>query len=131
MSRRRRRPAMTAEGLLCLQFLGTGRNDPRMRAGADYLLQHLPHADGRETSLLLVLRHAGHVPHAGRLLEGLERADARSGREDPGDRGANAGTWDPRDAYEQRAGRLYATSLRLLILEVYYRHLPLYDQLSQ
>ena len=31
-------PAMTAQGLLCLQYLGARRDDPRMRAGTDYLL---------------------------------------------------------------------------------------------
>ena len=41
------------------------------------------------------------------------------------------GTWDPRDSYEQQGGRLYATSLRLLMLEVYYRHLPLFQQLAE
>ena len=37
-------PAMTGQGLLCLQLLGTRRTDPRLLAGADYLLKHLPHA---------------------------------------------------------------------------------------
>jgi hypothetical protein len=37
-----------------------------------------------------------------------------------------AGTWDPADTWDQQAGRIYASSLRLLALEVYFRHLPLY-----
>ncbi|MFV1965461.1 MAG: hypothetical protein ACC628_08570, partial [Pirellulaceae bacterium] len=43
-------PAMTAEALLCLQFMGSVRNDPRLRAGADYLLKHLPKPDQGNTS---------------------------------------------------------------------------------
>ena len=39
-----------------------------------------------------------------------------------------AGTWSPSDTWEQSGGRLYATSIKLLILEVYYQHLPLYEQ---
>ena len=45
--------------------------------------------------------------------------------------GALAGSWKPADAREQPGGRLYATALRLLMLEVYYRHLPLYQQLEK
>ena len=44
--------------------------------------------------------------------------------------GPVAGTWDPTDEWERQAGRLYATALRLLMLEVYYRHLPLYQTLQ-
>jgi hypothetical protein len=45
--------------------------------------------------------------------------------------GALAGSWKPMDAREKPGGRLYATALRLLMLEVYYRHLPLYQQLEK
>ena len=45
--------------------------------------------------------------------------------------GPTAGTWDPRDSWEGRGGRIYATSLRLLMLEVYYRHLPLFQVLEE
>ena len=41
-----------------------------------------------------------------------------------------AGSWESRDQWEQSGGRLYATSVRLLMLEVYYRHLPLYQRLE-
>ena len=40
---------MTAQGLLCLQYLGTRRTEARMRAGTAYLLQNLPRS-GAETS---------------------------------------------------------------------------------
>jgi hypothetical protein len=45
--------------------------------------------------------------------------------------GPTAGSWDPKDKWEQSGGRLYSTSLRVLMLEVYYRHLPLYQVLEQ
>jgi hypothetical protein len=45
--------------------------------------------------------------------------------------GPLAGSWDPRrpvpDRWGPHAGRLYVTTLNLLSLEVYYRHLPLYE----
>jgi hypothetical protein len=44
--------------------------------------------------------------------------------------GSMAGTWDPDDQWERQGGRIMSTSLRLLMLEVYYRHLPLYQVLE-
>ena len=46
------------------------------------------------------------------------------------EKGANAGSWNPRDKWEERGGRIMSTSLRLLMLEVYFRHLPLYQALE-
>ena len=45
--------------------------------------------------------------------------------------GPAAGTWEPTDRWEKSGGRVYCTALRLLMLEVYYRHLPLYRQLEE
>ena len=46
-------------------------------------------------------------------------------------RGTMAGSWDPVDVREKTGGRICSTALRLLMLEVYYRHLPLYQQLEK
>jgi hypothetical protein len=123
-------PAMTAEALLCRQFLGIRRNDPSMKAGAAYLLEHLPRA-GHETSyywyyatqVMYHMQADYWEPWNEHLRDLLVKSQERSG--------AEAGTWDPKDQWEERGGRLYATSLRLLMLEVYYRHLPLYRQLEE
>jgi hypothetical protein len=44
----------------------------------------------------------------------------------------NAGSWEPAGAIPDRwsahAGRLYVTTMNLLNLEVYYRHLPIYEE---
>ena len=43
--------------------------------------------------------------------------------------GRERGSWDPEgDPYGFQAGRLYVTCLSTYMLEVYYRHLPLYRQ---
>lgn len=122
--------AMTAEGLLCHQFLGCRRDDPQLTAGVRILYTNLPQQD-RETSYYWyyatqVLYHVqGQEWDAWNramreLIVGTQIRD-----------GHLAGTWDPRDQWEQAGGRLYATCLRLLILETYYRHLPLYRPLVQ
>jgi hypothetical protein len=123
-------PAMTAQGLLCLQYLGARRDEPRMRAGTEYLLAHLPRP---ETDTSYYWYHATQVMfHVqgkhwkawnDRLRDLLVSTQSTQG--------ALAGSWKPADARERPGGRLYATALRLLMLEVYYRHLPLYQQLEK
>jgi len=49
--------------------------------------------------------------------------------------GPLAGSWEPRlpvaDRWAKAGGRLYVTAMHLLMLEVYYRHLPLYRSLDE
>jgi hypothetical protein len=49
--------------------------------------------------------------------------------------GRLAGSWDPLrplpDRWGAQAGRLYVTTMNLLSLEVYYRHLPLYEDTAR
>ena len=49
--------------------------------------------------------------------------------------GPMAGSWDPRapvpDRWGPHAGRVYVTTMNLLSLEVYYRHLPLYESTAK
>jgi hypothetical protein len=37
-----------------------------------------------------------------------------------------AGSWHFPDPYGDKGGRLYNTAMAIMILEVYYRHMPLY-----
>jgi hypothetical protein len=121
--------AMTAEGLLCRQFLGSRRNDPALLAGAKFLLDHLPQA-GQESSyywyyatqVMYHMQGDYWTAWNERLRGLLVSSQIKDGH--------MAGTWDPHDAWEQSGGRLYSTSVRLLMLEVYYRHLPLYQRLE-
>jgi hypothetical protein len=40
----------------------------------------------------------------------------------------SAGSWAPRDPHSGPGGRLYMTCLAIMTLEVYYRHLPLFQE---
>ncbi len=43
-------------------------------------------------------------------------------------KGAEEGSWDPvGDKYGGQGGRLFITCMRTFMLEVYYRHLPIYE----
>ena len=61
-----------------------------------------------------------------RLRPLLERSQTSSGK--------LAGSWHPtvpnRDRWGHAGGRLYVTTMNLLMLEVYYRHLPLFQTLE-
>ena len=54
------------------------------------------------------------------MREELPNAQVKTGKE--------SGSWAPqRDRWGKNAGRLYTTCLSLYCLEVYYRHMPIYD----
>ncbi len=42
--------------------------------------------------------------------------------------GIEAGSWDITDPHSGPGGRLYQTCLCVMTLEVYYRHLPIYQR---
>ena len=118
--------AMTAEGLLCRQYLGWKRDDPHLRAGTDYLLQQLPDWKTRNVYYWYyatqVTHHMGGKPwrrwnEVMRIL--LPAKQIKKGNE--------RGSWDPQGHPRGgEGGRLYVTCLSLYMLEVYYRHLPIY-----
>lgn len=122
--------ALTAEGLLCRQYLGWQRDDSRLRDGVDYLLNNLP--DWRYEE-----RNVYYWYYGTQVCHHMEGADWRVWNdvikemlpEHQESRGAERGSWDPDgDRWGSAGGRLYVTCLSLYILEVYHRHLPIYQQ---
>jgi hypothetical protein len=117
--------AMTAEGLLCRQYLGWAHDDPRLIAGVEYIAKHPVSGDADVYYWYYatqVMHHMGgdYWKHWNEVMRQLIPETQTK-------RGPEEGSWDPSgDNYAQRAGRLYATCLRTYMLEVYYRHLPLY-----
>ena len=124
-------PAMTAEALLCRQYLGWPKDHPGLKAGVEYLLERHARRRGHE-HLLLVLRHASAAPLGRRRVGRMERPHAAAAGRTQVKDGHAAGSWTPRAAatrrYADRGGRLYMTALAVCTLEVYYRHLPLYGE---
>jgi len=118
--------AMTAEGLLCLAYFGAERGDPQLQAGAKFLREHLPR-EGKGSSYYWyygtqVMYHVQGEPWEqwnGALDPMLKQTQINEG--------PMAGSWKPRDKWETSGGRVMATSLRILMLEISYRYLPLYD----
>ncbi|MHB8956025.1 MAG: prenyltransferase/squalene oxidase repeat-containing protein [Pirellulaceae bacterium] len=118
--------AMTAEGLLCRQYLGWKRDDPRLIEGATFLLQHKIDLADRDVYYWYyatqVLHHleGNHWEEWNRVMrQVLPQSQVIGGKEE--------GSWDPDgDRWGNYGGRLYTTCLSTYMLEVYYRHLPIY-----
>ncbi len=120
-------PAMTAEGLLCRQYIGWERNHPPLERGIEALLLDAPFSmSDRDVYYWYyatqVLHHFGGsywTKWNNVMREELPAAQVKSGRE--------SGSWAPQgDRWGRNSGRLYTTCLSIYCLEVYYRHMPLY-----
>ena len=121
---------MTAEGLLCRQYLGWKRDmEPMDIAVATIVTEY--NFDYEERNFYYwyyatqVLHHyGGSAWHEWneKMRAELPAAQVKTGRE--------AGSWSPQGSrwgHSGGGGRLYTTCMAIYCLEVYYRHLPLYS----
>lgn len=121
-------PSMSAEGLLCRMYLGWERSRPPLEIGANRLLKSAPF-NGYSPDYYYwyyatqVMHHLG-----GKVWEKWnspmrEQLPKLQVSQEP-----ELGSWPPGDQrFDQMAGRLYCTCMALCCLEVYYRHMPIYD----
>jgi hypothetical protein len=126
-------PAMTAVGALCRQYLGAPPRNESLQMSVAKLKQTPPAATTNIYFLYYatqVMHHMGDKDWAFWNLG--PKGDGKGGIRDTmiarqdkglGNKGGQRGSF-PGDGHV--GGRLGATSLSLLTLEVYYRHLPLY-----
>lgn len=129
------RPTLTAVGLLCRYYLnGWGSNSPGFRDGAEYLLKSHPPTETQEFDMYYYY-YATQVLH---YREGDEWAKDWNPKmrdmlikKQVKDKAKPAvdGSWDKDPTWiGDSCGRLGTTAMALLTLEVYYRHLPLYNR---
>ena len=145
---RQREKALTAVGLLCRMYLGWGHENPSLARGVQYLADVGPsvgdwepgdarglsnRAKSRKFECNLyynyyatqVMRHYG-----GADWEAWNKVMRDFLVETQATDGVAKGSWFFEDGDELGAatgGRLYATTMAVMTLEVYYRYLPLYD----
>jgi Squalene-hopene cyclase C-terminal domain len=123
--------SMTAEALLCRMYLGWKRDDPRMRAGIKWLIENdLP---SREQKNIYYWYYATQTMHHfggdawetwNNHIRDMLIVEQRRGGKYPG-------SWDPDDdEFGTAGGRIFVTAMAVCVLEVYYRHLPLFKQLD-
>lgn len=126
--------AMTAESMLMRLYLGWEKEHEQIGYGADYLLGRLPTFGDAQHQVrdtyywyygTQVMFHVG-----GERWNTWNEAMKKLLTESQVASGPLEGSWDPRaplpDKWGPAAGRIYVTAMHLLMLEVYYRHLPLY-----
>lgn len=122
---------LSAVGLLCRQYLGWGPRSPGLIAGSRRLLKTGPRPDNMYYNYYAtqVMHHLG-----GPAWEAWNprMRDQLCALQDKGTKNQHQkGSWDPKgDGFGSHGGRIMSTSLSVLTLEVYYRHLPLYRQVA-
>ena len=129
-------PAMTAEGLLCRQWLGWPKDHPSQRDALTYLLSEANRptwAPGRRN--VYAWYYTAQVLHNVGGPEWQEWYQHTSQlilqNQNPGG-GEVGGSWNPNkppgsnEEYAAKAGRLYLTALSLLVLETPIRHAAIY-----
>jgi len=131
--------AMTAEAMLMRMYLDYESDDPGLTAGADHLKENLPSVGtaakpARDvyywyyaTQAMFQMQGDYWPAWNDRLRPLAETSQSTSG--------PTAGSWHPSkpvpDRWGHAGGRFYVTAMHLLMLEVYYRHLPLFQELSR
>ncbi|MCA9122457.1 MAG: hypothetical protein H6822_15370 [Planctomycetaceae bacterium] len=124
---RDQRVSMTAEALLCRQYLGWEHNDPRLASGVQYVSEHPiswdePHVYYWYYATQLMHHMGGDAWEDWNdvMRKVLPTAQAKTGRD--------KGSWSPAgDQFGYTGGRLFMTCLCTYMLEVYYRHMPIYQ----
>jgi len=120
--------AMTAEALVCRLFLGMPADHPCVGEAVDLLARSPPetrspnayawyyatlasfHVGGPQWEAWNRQLQAALLPLQRRESSGLD------------------GSWDPDPVWGGHGGRVYATAMAAMTLEVYYRHLPMHRQ---
>lgn len=121
--------SMSAEGLLCRQYRGWKHSDIRLQEGANLLIDNLPSWEENE-------RDVYYWYYATQVCHHMESQHWRAWNEvmrvvlpeNQVREGRERGSWNPKgDRWGEPGGRLFVTCLSVYMLEVYYRHLPIYQ----
>lgn len=118
--------ATTAIGLLCRMYMGWEKDNPSLIKGVEYLSEQGPSKDGNVDMYYnyyatQVMRHFG-----GDEWEKWNSSMRDWLVEKQETEGNLAGSWHFNHPWAERGGRLYNTALSCMVLEVYYRHMPIY-----
>jgi len=118
-------PGRTAVGLLCRMYLGWKKDNPALQDGVAFLAKTGPtsdlYYDYYATQIMHHVEGDVWISWNKRMKELILKSQSNQDHE--------AGSWHAgfdKGHAATAAGRLYSTSLATMILEVYYRHLPIY-----
>lgn len=123
--------ATTAVGLLCRMYLGWKKDHPALQRGVDQLSKWGPSGPKGGAANMYFNYYATQVMrhYEGELWDkwNKEMRDWLVNSQESNDKQHSFGSWHMKgDHGAEAGGRVYCTSLATMILEVYYRHMPLY-----
>ncbi len=119
--------ATSAIGLLCRMYLGWKRDNPAMERGAKWISDLGPsqsmYYNYYATQVMRHMEGPMWKKWNSVMRDQLVKAQTQKGHE--------TGSWYIQgDHHGKRGGRLYSTAMCTMVLEVYYRHLPIYRKQS-
>ncbi|OHB80041.1 MAG: hypothetical protein A2W31_18860 [Planctomycetes bacterium RBG_16_64_10] len=126
---RKPRFGTTAVGLLCRMYLGWKQDHEALQRGVEWITKHGPATNdfyGNYYAMQLMFQYTGGEGPVWEkwntaLREELVRTQAQDSH--------TAGSWYvPGGQGNEAGGRLYCTAMATMMLEVYYRHLPIYGK---
>ena len=120
--------SMTGESLFVQQLLGLTPTEPRMLQSVDFVLDHLPDWDKEAPTYFWYYASLALFQHQGDAWRTWNAAVSKELIDHQRLDGRAAGSWDPSDDWSRLGGRVYQTALCTLMLEVYYRYLPMYGE---
>lgn len=120
-------PTPSAVGLLARMYLGWPQKQPQLEQGTAYLAELGPSKEDMYFNYYAtqVMHHYG-----GPEWDKWNTAMRDFLVESQAKRGHEHGSWFFPDEHALAGGRLYTTAMCVMILEVYYRHMPLYGARS-
>jgi hypothetical protein len=120
--------ALTAIAVMSRAFMDKRRNDPRIRGGVELMIRDLPSWNDKDVdfyywyyaSLALFQVEDGQGDRWKKWNDAMVSALLK--HQNPGTSGCKFGSWEPVDRWSCEAGRVYATAINALTLEVTYRY---------
>ena len=120
--------ALTAIAIMSRAFMDKRREDPRIRGGVELLIRDLPAWKDKDidfyywyyASLALFQVEGGQGDRWKKWNDAMVAALVKN--QNPGTSGCKFGSWEPVDRWACEGGRVYATAINALTLEVTYRY---------
>jgi hypothetical protein len=121
------REATTAVGLLCRMYLGWKKDNPALQRGVKWISDRGPSPGNMYYNYYAtqLMRH-----WEGDLWKKWNSAMRDQLVKSQSNKGHEKGSWFMPGGHSEKGGRLYCTSMATMVLEVYYRHLPIYRKQS-
>jgi hypothetical protein len=122
------RPAMTACGVLCRMYSGWKKDEPSIKAAAAKFAEAGPSESDISYNYYAtqVMKQYGGPEWESwnvRMRDQIVSTQVQSGH--------GAGSWFSEGEHSKQGGRLYWTCMSTMMLEVYYRYMPLYAEQAE